>query len=212
MCFCLWSSVCFVWNTHFHSFWSRVKRSRLQDMVDHGEDKWIPCYFSERLILLAVIAGAALGRFENQVSSSIQTHDTNLHVLGVHDVAALTHRSDGLMGVHSQRVNCRGHSPRFAVTSTSVCCDVKLYTVWDTDLTSVTNFMTARSLPGIFSAGSGHCGEQGYENEHQGTPVKPPTDGKHPHSANWFFRYTRFSWSEQSFCCSVITPVTFSPT
>lgn len=42
-----------------------------------------------------------------------------------------------------------------------------------------TNFMAARSLPGIFSAGSGHYGEQGNENEDQGTPMKPPTDGKH---------------------------------
>lgn len=39
--------------------------------------------------------------------------------------------------------------------------------------------MAARSLPGIFSAGSGHYGEQGNENENQGTPMKPPTDGKH---------------------------------
>jgi hypothetical protein len=39
--------------------------------------------------------------------------------------------------------------------------------------------VAARSLPGIFSAGSGHCGEQGKENEHEGTPVEPPADGKH---------------------------------
>jgi hypothetical protein len=42
-----------------------------------------------------------------------------------------------------------------------------------------TNFMAARSLPGIFSAGSGHYGGQGYKNEHQGTPLKPPIDRKH---------------------------------
>jgi hypothetical protein len=35
---------------------------------------------SARLVLLAVIAGAAFGRFENQISSSIQTHDPNLHL------------------------------------------------------------------------------------------------------------------------------------
>jgi hypothetical protein len=60
------------------------------------------------------------------------------HIFCVHDVAALANRRDGLVGVDSQGVNSRWNGPRFAVTSTRIRRDVKLDTVRDADLTSVT--------------------------------------------------------------------------
>lgn len=42
------------------------------------------------LILLAVIARAFGGRFESNVLRTVQAVDVHEHILGLHDVAALT--------------------------------------------------------------------------------------------------------------------------
>ena len=43
----------------------------------------------------------------------------------------------------------------------------------------LTNFVAARSLPGILCAASGHYDEESNEQEHQGAAAKPPADRKH---------------------------------
>lgn len=53
------------------------------------------------LILLAMIARALCGRLEGQVSRSVHTVHLHQHVLRLHNVAALSHRCDRLIGWRS---------------------------------------------------------------------------------------------------------------
>uniref|UniRef100_A0A1B6C7V2 Uncharacterized protein n=1 Tax=Clastoptera arizonana TaxID=38151 RepID=A0A1B6C7V2_9HEMI len=108
-----------------------------------------------------MIAGTASGGLEDQVTWSVQTHYSHLHILCIHYVTALTDGGDSLMGVDEECLQGGGDRPALAEAAASVRRYRELDAIGDADLPCVANLMTAGSVPRVQRM----CGG-GYTDEH----------------------------------------------